>query len=382
MDYDQFPPSQQRPVPAPTPRSGSNTLTVCLLLVSAFLLGLVVKEWIQRGQSTQAAPRPITTRSDIGPSEQATIDLVNRVSPSVVYVATSALRRTRAGYTMQATKIAQGTGSGFIWDKEGHIVTNLHVIAGSDLADVTLMDGTTWEAKLVGHEADKDIAVLHIEAPAEQLIPIAIGESSNLQVGQHVMAVGNPFGFDYTCTTGIIGGLGREIEAANKHPIQGVIQTDAAINPGNSGGPLVDSAGRLIGVNTAIFSPTGTSAGIGFAVPSDTVNRIVPQLIEHGRVIKPDLGMEIQYVPRFGLIVTGVYRNSGAAKAGILPIGYDRWGRIVIRDRITQVEGTPVETERDVFRIIDNKKINETITVTIVRESKEMNVDIVLTPSS
>jgi S1-C subfamily serine protease len=363
----------------PAPRSGSNFLTLLLLIISAFLLGLVAKEWIQRGAVSDVAPRPVSPRGDIGPNEQATIDLVNQVSPSVVFVSTKAVRRERTGFFYE---VPQGTGSGFVWDKAGHIVTNLHVIADSDGADVTLMDGSTWEAKLVGYEDDKDIAILQIDAPPEKLTPITVGESANLQVGQHVMAVGNPFGLDYTCTTGIIGGLGREIEAANKHPIQGVIQTDAAINPGNSGGPLVDSAGRLIGVNTAIFSPTGTSAGIGFAVPVDTVNRIVPQLIKHGKVVKPDIGMGVQHLSQFGLVVTRVVRGSGAASAGIKPIAYDRWGRTYIQDILIAVEGTNVMTERDVFRIIDNnKQIGDKITVTILRNGSKLDVEIVLTPA-
>ncbi|MCB1096693.1 MAG: trypsin-like peptidase domain-containing protein [Verrucomicrobiae bacterium] len=371
MDYEQ----------PPAPRSGNNFLTLLLLLVSAFLLGLVAKEWMQRGPASQAAPRAVTPRGDIGPNEQATIDLVNQVSPSVVFVSTSSVRRERTGlFKMKVYEVPQGTGSGFVWDKAGHIVTNLHVIADSSRADVTLMDGSTWEAKLVGYEDNKDIAVLQIDAPPEKLTPISVGESANLQVGQHVMAVGNPFGFDYTCTTGIIGGLGREIEAANKHPIQGVIQTDAAINPGNSGGPLVDSAGRLIGINTAIFSPTGTSAGIGFAVPVDPVNRIVPQLIKHGKVIKPDIGMTLQQYPQFGLVVTRIVRGSGAEKAGINPIAVDRWGRVYL-DILIAVEGTPVQTERDVFRIIDNKQIGDKITVTILRQGAKLDFEIVLTPA-
>ena len=379
MAYDSFPPQY----PPPRRQSGINFLTLFLLLVSAFLLGLVVKEWLKNDHPAATTPRAVAPRGDFGPNEQATIDLVEEVSPSVVFVATSALRRARTGFfRMNVYKIPQGTGSGFVWDKAGHIVTNLHVIADSDLADVTLMDGTTWEARLVGKEADKDIAVLRIDAPADKLTPIRVGESAGLRVGQHVMAVGNPFGFDYTCTTGIIGGLGREIEAANKRPIQGVIQTDAAINPGNSGGPLVDSAGRLIGVNTAIFSPTGASAGIGFAVPVDTVNRIVPQLIAHGRVIKPDLGMDVQFLPRHGLVVTNVTRGSGASRAGVEPIRYDRLGRAYLGDIVIAIDGTEVQHERDVYRIIDQREIGDKVTVTVIRSRSQYDIEVVLTPSS
>ena len=305
------------------------------------------------------------------------------LSPSVVFVATSEVRRQRTGFfSSELVKIEQGTGSGFIWDKAGHIVTNHHVIAASDLADVTLMDGSVWEAKLVGVEIDKDLAVIKIDAPADQLHPIQIGESHDLQKGQFVMAIGNPFGLDYTCTTGIIGGLGREIESATKHPILNVIQTDAAINPGNSGGPLIDSAGLLIGVNTAIYSPTGASAGIGFAVPVDTVNRIVPQLITHGKVIKPDLGLELQYYSRYQRpVVANVIRNSGAHKAGILPPHFTQWGHYSI-DLIHAINGQTVQYPRDVYRITDKLKIGDTVKVTLQRGNKLHELDVKLTASS
>ena len=369
--------------PPARPR-GAGLLTSALLLLSAFLLGLVAKEWIQGSRPVApAAPRAAMPRGDLGPNEQHTIDLVNKVSPSVVYVATSALRRAGL-FSMNVYKIPRGTGSGFIWDKAGHIVTNYHVVSDSDAADVTLIDGSVWQATLVGFEEDKDLAVLKIDAPAEKLNSIDVGESGNLQVGQHVMTVGNPFGLDYTCTTGIIGGLGREIESENGRPIQGVIQTDAAINPGNSGGPLVDSAGRLIGVNTTIYSPTGTSAGIGFAVPVDTVNRIVPQLIQYRRVIKPDLGMAFlndainQRYGIDGIGVLSVKPGSGAAAAGIEGITRGSRG-YYLGDVIVAVDGKRVATSRDLYLILDNHKIGDELTVTVLRGRSPLDVKVTLT---
>ena len=203
-------------------------------------------------------------------------------------------------FRFRALEVPQGAGSGFVWDENGYIVTNYHVIAEAQGRRVTLADQSTWSAKLVGVEPDKDIAVLKIDAPTRLLPPIPIGTSDDLQVGQKVFAIGNPFGFDQTLTTGVISGLGREIVSATRRPIQGVIQTDAAINPGNSGGPLLDSAGRVIGINTAIVSPSGAYAGIGFAVPVDVVNRIVPQIIRGEQIEKPGLGIAIaeDYVVR------------------------------------------------------------------------------------
>ncbi len=228
----------------------------------------------------------------------------------------------------------EGTGSGFIWDEGGHIVTNYHVIKGADGAHVTLADHTTYRASLVGAAPDKDLAVLHIDAPKDKLVPIRIGNSTDLQVGQMAYAIGNPFGLDLTLTTGVISALGREIQSVTKRTIKNVIQTDAAINPGNSGGPLLDSAGRLIGVNTAIYSPSGSSAGIGFAIPVDEVNRVVPQLIKNGKVERPGLGVQVAHDQlarelgvQKGAVIVRAFRNSPAAKAGLRPTRRDSSGR-------------------------------------------------------
>jgi S1-C subfamily serine protease len=254
-----------------------------LLLIGAFLVwwfGLLKFGGDAAGEAN-AVPRVVTPRGDLAAEEKATIELFREASKSVVYIRTIALRRDV--FTLNVYEIPEGTGSGFIWDEQGHIVTNYHVIRTASAAHVTLADNSTYNAQLVGVEPAKDLAVLQIDAPKRLLRPIPIGTSRDLLVGQTVFAIGNPFGLDQTLTTGIISALNREIQSVTRQPIQGVIQTDAAINPGNSGGPLLDSAGRLIGVNTAIYSPSGAYAGIGFAIPVDTVNQVVPQLIQQGR---------------------------------------------------------------------------------------------------
>jgi S1-C subfamily serine protease len=256
-------------------------LTGLLLILVLLLLFKEARTWLPDLYYKGAQPRAVAARGDLAEDEKGTISLFKTISPSVAYITTTAVRREL--FSLRPLEVPQGAGSGFVWDENGYIVTNFHVIADAQGARVTLADRSTWPAQLVGVEPDKDVAVLKIDAPKHLLPPIPIGTSNDLQVGQKVFAIGNPFGFDQTLTTGVISGLGREIESMTRRPIQGVIQTDAAINPGNSGGPLLDSAGRLIGVNTAIYSPSGVYAGIGFAIPVDTVNEVVPQLIQQGR---------------------------------------------------------------------------------------------------
>ncbi|MGZ3494793.1 MAG: S1C family serine protease, partial [Thermodesulfobacteriota bacterium] len=243
------------------------------------------------GIDPHAVPRPITPRGDLAEDEKSTIALFKQASPSVVHITT--LATVLGVLNLDILQIPQGTGSGFIWDEKGHIVTNFHVMQEADAARVTLADQSSWKARLVGAYPDKDLAVLVIDAPNNRLQPMPLGTSHDLQVGQKVFAIGNPFGLDRTLTTGVISALGREIESVTRRRIREVIQTDAAINPGNSGGPLLDSAGRLIGVNTAIFSPSGAYAGIGFAIPSDEVARVVPQIIKHGKVVRPGMGIQV-----------------------------------------------------------------------------------------
>jgi S1-C subfamily serine protease len=282
-------------------------------------------------------------------------------------------------------EIPQGTGSGFLWDDQGHVVTNFHVIEQADRVAVTLYDNSVWPGTIVGTAPDKDLAVIKITAPRDKLRSISIGVSSNLQVGQKVYAIGNPFGLDHTLTTGIISGLSREIRSVTKRTIYDVIQTDAAINPGNSGGPLLDSAGLLIGVNTAIFSPSGAFAGIGFAVPIDTVNRIVPQLISNGRVFKPGLGISTirpevaQQYSIEGVAIRDVYPETAAARAGLRGITTDRDGRrSLLGDVIVGIDGAPIRDLEDLYRLLDQKNVGDQVKVTIEREGRRMDMEITL----
>jgi S1-C subfamily serine protease len=294
----------------------------------------------------------------------------------------TALGVERDFFTLNLYQIPQGTGSGFIWDTTGNIITNFHVILNADAAQVTLADQSNWRARVVGVAPDKDLAVLKIDAPTNKLHAIPIGTSKDLQVGQSVFAIGNPFGLDQTLTTGVISALNREIESVTRRPIQGVIQSDAAINPGNSGGPLLDSAGRLIGVNTAIYSPSGASAGIGFAIPVDTVNRIVPELIRSGKITRPGLGVQIadeQIAQRLGVkgvLVVDVAGGSAAARAGIQPTRRDAAGRVRLGDVITAIDGRKVESPNDLFLALEKYKVGDTVTVTSLRDGRTVQTTV------
>ena len=237
----------------------------------------------------EAVPRAVAPRGPLTSEEHANIEIFRRASPSVVHITSLGMQRDL--FSLRVQEVPRGTGTGFVWDERGHIVTNFHVIQDANGAKVTLADQSSWDAELVGTFPGRDLAVLRIKAPRDKLPPIAIGSSRDLQVGQRVYAIGNPFGLDQTLTVGIVSALNREIESFGGRTIRGVIQTDAAINPGNSGGPLLDSAGRLIGINSQIASPSGASAGIGFAIPVDEVNRVVPRLIRDGRFVRPSIGV-------------------------------------------------------------------------------------------
>ena len=331
-----------------------------------------------------AEPRPVTARGDLAADEKATIELFERCSPSVVYITSLAKRPVNF---FEVTEVAQGTGSGFVWDRQGHVVTNFHVIQDSDSLVVTLADQSDWKATVVGVEPDKDLAVLRIGAPEAKLPPILVGTSRDLKVGQKVFAIGNPFGLDETLTTGIVSALGRTIGSFNSRKIQGVIQTDAAINPGNSGGPLLDSAGRLIGVNTQIASPSGASAGIGFAVPADTVNEVVPQLIAHGHVIRPRLGISpaqeglLRRLGVSGVLVMDVQEGTGAAKAGLRGTRRGTDGSVVLGDVIVGVSGKKVASYDDLVSSLEKQKVGDTVPVRILRDDREMTVDVILSAS-
>jgi S1-C subfamily serine protease len=323
-----------------------------------------------------------TLPADLTAFEKRTIEVFHQSAPAVVFITT--VRLTTDALSRDVLAIPAGTGSGFVWDNKGHIVTNFHVVRDGNAARVMLDDHTTYDAKLVGHSADKDIAVLRIEAPEDALRPLPRGSSASLVVGQIALAIGNPFGLDHTLSTGVVSGLEREIMAATGRPIFGVIQTDAAINPGNSGGPLLDSSGRLIGINTAIVSPSGTSAGVGFAVPVDIVERIVPQLIEHGRVVRPGLGIGLdpslaRAVGIDGVLVINVSPGSAAAEAGLRPTTRDPdTGRIVLGDVIVAIDGVPVHDQNDLFRRLDDKEVGDRLELTVRREGKDERIAVTL----
>lgn len=334
--------------------------------------------------ATSVTPPPLVeARGDLSPAEETTISIFRNASPSVVFITKLEVRMDHVRRNVMA--MPAGTGSGFVWDNQGHIVTNYHVIAGADGARVTLSDQSVWPAIPVGLYPDKDLAVLRINAPADKLPPLPVGTSGDLVVGQHVFAIGNPFGLDQTLSTGVISGLGREIMSMSRRPIQGVVQTDAAINPGNSGGPLLDSAGRVVGVNTAIYSPSGASAGVGFAVPIDIVARVVPQLIATGTVERPGLGVQLddgQLASRLrlrGALVLGVVPGSGAAAAGLQPTRRDPHdGRVLIGDLIVAVDGDAVMNSLDLYRVIDRHDVGDVVTVTTVRGGQRVDTRVTL----
>ena len=326
-------------------------------------------------------PRTVTARGDLAEDEKTTIEIFKNVSPSVVYI--SSIERLRDFFSLNIYEIPKGTGSGFIWDSEGRIVTNYHVIEDASRIEVVLADNSRWKATLVGATPDKDIAVLRISAPQEKLLPIPIGDSRNLQVGQKVFAIGNPFGLDQTMTSGIVSALGREIQSVSGRTIQNVIQTDAAINPGNSGGPLLDSGGRLIGVNTAIYSPSGASAGIGFAVPVEVVNRVVPEIISHGRLIRPGIGISIAHqnlANRLGIrgvLIINVRKGSSAEAAGLRGTR-QRGGEIIPGDVIVSVDDQKVASYDDLRNVFDRYKVGDTVSLGILRDDTTIKVSVTL----
>jgi len=337
-----------------------------------------------------AKPSTIAPRDDLSASERSTIDLFDRCSPSVVYI--SPLREVRESYFSRETQVVPvGTGSGFVWDKAGHIVTNFHVVNGAAGALVTLSDRSQYQATRLAPFPDKDLAVLTIEAPPEKLAPLAVGTSADLRVGQFVFAIGNPYGFDTTLTHGLISALGRQMESINGRTIHDVIQTDAAINPGNSGGPLLDSAGRLVGVNTQISSPTGSSIGIGFAIPVDDVRRIVDQLITKGTVTRPALGVTIADYPELdqlrrlgvrlkGVPLTGVEPGGPADKAGLHGARFRRAddGSILIGDIILKVDDRATPDPNTLRDALESHEIGATVTLTVQRGQEQLEVPVTL----
>jgi S1-C subfamily serine protease len=329
-----------------------------------------------------AQPDYLTFATD---DEANSTEIFSKASPSVVFVTNKALRRNFFSPNVQ--EIPQGAGTGFVWDKSGLIVTNFHVIAGAHRLTVTLHDRSEHDAEVIGLAPEKDLAVLRIEDPPDHLVTLPLGDSSELTVGRKVLAIGNPFGLDTTLTTGIVSALGREIQAPDNRRIRGVIQTDAAINPGNSGGPLLNSLGQLVGVNTAIYSPSGASAGIGFAIPVNTVKEVVPQLISYGRILRPIIGVELasdSWIRRYrieGLPVVQVYPGLPAHRAGITGAYRGSRGEIVLGDIITGIDGKPIRGNDDYLDMLEKKQPGDTIRITTRRGEQERSYKLELIES-
>ncbi len=319
--------------------------------------------------------------ANLTPDERNNIDIFSKTNKSVVYVTNSRLRRDF--FTLNIQEIPAGTGTGFIWNKDGLVVTNYHVIEGASKVDITLWDRSSWKAEIVGIAPSKDLAVLKIDAPKNVLFPVKPGKSEGLQVGRKVLAIGNPFGLDTTLTVGVVSALGREIEISGRR-IEGLIQTDAAINPGNSGGPLLDSNGLLVGVNTLIYSPSGGSSGVGFAIPIDDVAKIIPQLIEHGRIMRPIIGISIlddsitrQYRIN-GVVVLDVAKELHGYQAGLRGITRDRQGNIILGDIIIKIDAYDIRNQNDLYLALEKFKPGDVVTVVTNRNSRKMTFKIKL----
>ncbi len=353
-----------------------------LLLTAAASLYLM-----QTAPAAAPPPPTVVARGDLAADERATIELFRNARESVVFITTR--QQVADFWTRNVYSVPRGSGSGLVWDEAGHIVTNYHVIQGASSAQIQLADGREFSASLVGVSPQHDLAVLKIggadfTAPAR----VPVGTSHDLQVGQNVFAIGNPFGLDWTLTKGIVSALDRSLPNENGPDIHHLIQTDAAINPGNSGGPLLDSAGRLIGINTAIYSPSGASAGIGFAVPVDTVMRVVPQLIANGRYTRPTLGIDSEegVNDRFkrasgidGVFVLRVEPGSAAARAGLVPASRTARG-VVPGDVIVALNGRPVSRVGDLLARLDDYRIGQRVELTLLRAGEQRTVALELEP--
>ncbi|MEM1324962.1 MAG: trypsin-like peptidase domain-containing protein [Bacteroidota bacterium] len=361
-------------------------ILACTLLLSACQFTSDSETNVPDDSVTEMRTTPIQVspvNEELNVEESAVIRLFRSAAPSVVYITTSTLERNY--FTRDVTEIPSGTGSGFVWDKEGHIITNYHVIQSSqrrgDRVSVTFADQSSYEAEVIGIASEKDLAVLKIDAPRSLLRPIPVGVSDELQVGQSAYAIGNPFGLDQTLTTGIVSALGREIESVGGVTIRDVIQTDAAINPGNSGGPLLNSSGQLIGVNTAIYSPSGAYAGIGFSIPVDAVKIAVPDLIQYGKINRPTIGIypsDRQLSNVEGVLVLQVAEGSGAEQAGLQPTARDQYGRIVLGDIITAIDGKKIASYSDLILTLEEYRPGDRVELDIIRNEKTEQVDVTL----
>jgi len=315
-------------------------------------------------------------------TEQNTIKIFQSVADSVVFITNVSIAQTFSFDGLESAEIPRGTGSGFVWDKKGHVVTNFHVISGGDIFYVTFRNQKRYKAKIVGSEPRKDLAVLKIQGNLAKikLKPIRLGSSKNLIVGQKALAIGNPYGLDHTLTVGVISALDRRIKGVAGVTIKDVIQTDASINPGNSGGPLLDSTGKLIGMNTAIYSQSGSSAGIGFAVPVAFIKKLVPQIIQYGKVIQPGLGITIsssvlmKNLP--GVVIESVNKGSAADRAGLRGMFRTRFGEWMLGDIIIAIDGKPINSYDELYHSLEAYKVGDRVKIKILRgvEKKEVTV--------
>lgn len=373
------------PSPDPIVRRMLVLGTICASLILLWKIIPIFEGLI----APQDAPaRTIAARGDLAADEKNTIELFEKSRDSVVYISTASL--VQDVWTRNVFSVPKGTGSGFIWDEAGHVVTNFHVIAGASEANVKLADDRNYKAALVGASQIHDIAVLKIGVGFKRPPPVPIGTSNDLKVGQKVFAIGNPFGLDWTLTTGIVSALDRSLGGEEGPSVEHLIQTDAAINPGNSGGPLLDSAGRLIGINTAIYSPSGASAGIGFAVPVDTVMRVVPQIIKHGKYIRPTLGIEINQqlnerlvsvIGTPGVVILRIQPDSEAAKAGLMGAVISEEG-ITPGDIIVAINDQPVDSVNKLLSLLDEYHVGDNVNVKVLRNGVEQNVTVSLQPGN
>ncbi|HQV87575.1 MAG TPA: trypsin-like peptidase domain-containing protein [Nitrosomonas sp.] len=376
------------------PRLLWTALTVIVLtlffngLLYQYLPNILQSDYFSdKNRQEKSEPRVVQARGNLAEDEKSTIELFENSRDSVVFITTR--QRVMDAWSRNIFSVPSGTGSGFIWDDLGHIITNLHVIKGASEAIVRLADGRDYKASLVGASPAHDIAVLKIGIGFQRPAPVPLGSSHDLKVGQKVFAIGNPFGLDWTLTTGIVSALDRSLPGSDGRTIDNLIQTDAAINPGNSGGPLLDSAGRLIGINTAIYSPSGASAGIGFSVPVDTVNRVVPQIISRGKYIRPALGITVdgklnnRLIERLkvsGVVILTISPGSAADSAGLKGATMTPEGNIVANDIIVAVEQKPVDSVEKLLARIDGYKVGDTIQLTVLRKGEEIVVPVTLQP--
>jgi S1-C subfamily serine protease len=367
-------------------------LASALIAVGATALVYALSSYLRNDPSgfsfAESSPKGISDPSAVS-DEQNSIEVYKAISPGVAFISTTSYTQDFWGQVEEG----KGNGSGSVIDNNGDILTNYHVIEGATKVNVNFGGDKVYPAKVVGGDPDTDLAVIKIDSPPEGLTVISLGDSDKLEVGQKVLAIGNPFGLDRTLTTGVISGLQRPIRARNNHPIDAAIQTDASINPGNSGGPLLDKFGKMIGINSQILSPAGGSVGVGFAIPVNTAKRIIPQLLQYGEVRRPKLGVDALSISKLsqqgidlpvksGLLVRNAVSGGSAANAGIHGLSQDNSGEVVLGDIITSVDGERMDDLDDLYRLLDKRKIGDTIQVAVYRNGKTVTIPVRLAAST